>query len=68
MWTRTMPTRRLVVPRPGCKPAPESILDHLGKHFAKWQLPDAVLFVEALPMTATGKVQKFTLRERARAL
>jgi fatty-acyl-CoA synthase len=53
----------LVVPRPGCQPPAESILQHLGLHFAKWQLPDAVVFVEALPMTATGKINKRSLRD-----
>jgi fatty-acyl-CoA synthase len=31
---------------------------------AKWQLPDDVVFVDALPMTATGKVSKKDLRAR----
>ncbi|MCX7052816.1 MAG: long-chain-fatty-acid--CoA ligase [Proteobacteria bacterium] len=53
----------LVVPRPGCTPAPESIIAHLALHFAKWQLPDAIVFVEALPMTATGKINKRSLRD-----
>jgi 3-(methylthio)propionyl---CoA ligase len=53
----------LVVPRPGCQPQAESILEHLALHFAKWQLPDAVVFVEALPMTATGKINKRSLRD-----
>ena len=53
----------LVVPRPGCTPAPESISAHLALHFAKWQLPDAIVFVEALPMTATGKINKRSLRD-----
>ena len=53
----------LVVPRPNCTPTPESILAHLGEHFAKWQLPDTVLFVEALPLSATGKINKRSLRD-----
>jgi fatty-acyl-CoA synthase len=53
----------LVVPRQGCTPQPASILEHLGNHFAKWQLPDAVVFVEALPLTATGKINKRSLRD-----
>ena len=55
----------LVVPRPGCTAAArESILAHLAQHFAKWQLPDDVIvFVEALPMTATGKINKRSLRD-----
>jgi len=30
----------------------------------KWQLPDEVIFVDELPMGATGKVQKSKLRTR----
>lgn len=41
-----------------------SILTHLGEHLAKWQIPDEVIFVTELPMTATGKVSKLTLRQR----
>lgn len=33
-------------------------------HIAKWQLPDALEVVEALPMTATGKVSKLNLRQQ----
>jgi fatty-acyl-CoA synthase len=53
----------LVVPRPGCKPQAASVLAHVAQHFAKWQLPDAVIFIDALPMTATGKINKRSLRE-----
>ena len=53
----------LVVPRPGCTPQPESVLEHLAQHFAKWQLPDAVLLTDALPLTATGKINKRSLRD-----
>ncbi|MEM7417828.1 MAG: long-chain-fatty-acid--CoA ligase [Gemmatimonadota bacterium] len=44
-------------------PAKESVLDYLAETLAKWQLPDEVHFVDALPMGATGKVQKTKLRE-----
>jgi len=53
----------LVVPRPNCSPTAEAILAHLGEHFAKWQLPDTVLFIDALPLTATGKINKRSLRD-----
>ena len=33
-------------------------------HIAKWQLPDAIEFLDALPLTATGKVSKLTLRQK----
>ena len=54
----------LVVPRQGCQPTRESVLAHIAEHFAKWQLPDEVILVDALPMTATGKISKKDLREK----
>ena len=30
---------------------------------AKWQIPDDVVFVDAIPLGATGKMQKTKLRE-----
>jgi fatty-acyl-CoA synthase len=42
------------------------VLAHLAEHFAKWQLPDDVVLVESLPMTATGKISKKDLREKFR--
>jgi fatty-acyl-CoA synthase len=41
----------------------EQIREHLGKKFAKWQLPDSVLFVEAIPKTSVGKINKKLIRE-----
>ncbi|MFX1559841.1 MAG: long-chain-fatty-acid--CoA ligase [Promethearchaeota archaeon] len=38
------------------------ILEHLGKRFAKWQLPDEVLFVETIPKTSVGKIDKKAIR------
>lgn len=46
------------------KPSLDEIRDHISPHFAKWQLPDDVIWVEALPMTATGKVSKLNLRKQ----
>jgi len=56
----------LIVPRQGRTPARDSVLAHLASHFAKWQLPDDVLLVDAIPLTATGKINKLSLRERYR--
>jgi len=53
----------LVVRSPDNHVAPEAIRDHLAGHVAKWWLPDAILFVDELPHTATGKLSKKTLRE-----
>jgi fatty-acyl-CoA synthase len=38
------------------------ILEHLGKRFAKWQLPDEVLFVDSIPKTSVGKIDKKVIR------
>jgi len=54
----------IIVPKPGREPDKESILEHMAKRIAKWQLPDDIIFVEEIPHTATGKIQKLTLRER----
>ena len=45
-------------------PDTDGIRAHLAAHLAKWQLPDDIIYVEDLPLTATGKVSKLTLRER----
>jgi fatty-acyl-CoA synthase len=53
----------IVVPTEGGAAQKDALLAHLAQHLAKWQLPDDVVYVEALPMTATGKVSKLTLRQ-----
>ncbi|MBI1988320.1 MAG: AMP-binding protein, partial [Betaproteobacteria bacterium] len=42
------------------------ILSHLSQRMPKWWLPDAVVFVDELPHTATGKIQKSAVRDRFR--
>jgi len=41
----------------------DEMLEYMAPRLAKWWLPDDVVFVENLPRTATGKVQKTKLRE-----
>ena len=41
----------------------ESILEFLGSRVAKWWLPDEIIFLNELPHGATGKLQKFELRD-----
>jgi fatty-acyl-CoA synthase len=53
----------VVVPR-GAPPDKQALIAYLSGHVAKWWLPDDVVFVDELPHTATGKVQKTALRER----
>lgn len=44
----------------------EEILDGLRGKVAKWWLPDAVAFVDEIPLTATGKINKRLLRQQFR--
>ncbi|MBI5503315.1 MAG: long-chain fatty acid--CoA ligase [Deltaproteobacteria bacterium] len=52
----------LVVTAKGAELTQQQVIEHLGRHFANWQLPDEVLFVDALPLTSTGKLDKKVLR------
>jgi fatty-acyl-CoA synthase len=52
----------VVVPAAGQELKKEAVLAYLSDKVARWQVPDDVLFVESLPMTATGKVSKLELR------
>jgi fatty-acyl-CoA synthase len=54
----------VVVLKDGQEATPEDLLSHLEGEFAKWQLPDAVEFVDEIPRTATGKFLKMKLREQ----
>jgi fatty-acyl-CoA synthase len=56
----------LAVLKPGARVSRDELLDHLRPRIARWWLPDDVIFVDALPLTATGKVQKAQLRDRYR--
>ena len=42
----------------------EQIITFMQGKVAKWWIPDDVIFVDEIPHTATGKIQKTTLRER----
>ena len=52
----------LVILVEGANVTHELILDHCAEIFAKWQLPDDVIFVESIPLTSTGKIDKKTIR------
>jgi fatty-acyl-CoA synthase len=56
----------VVVRKPGATVSEEDVLTHLRPLVAKWWLPDAVVFVDSLPHTATGKLLKTALRETFR--
>ncbi len=56
----------VIVPKPGRTPAREAVLAFMSGKVAKWQIPDDMVLVEAIPHTATGKIQKTALREMFR--
>jgi fatty-acyl-CoA synthase len=56
----------IVTRRPGSQLDREALIEFLRPHVASWWLPDDVVFVPEMPMTATGKIHKVTLRERYR--
>ncbi len=53
----------VVVPKPGKTVAREELLKFYEGKIAKWQIPDDAVFVEAIPIGATGKMLKTKLRE-----
>lgn len=54
----------IVVREPESDVAPEQILAFLNGKIAKWWIPEEVVFVDAIPHTATGKISKLELRKR----
>ena len=54
----------VVVRKPGTSVTAPALLAFLEGKIAKWWMPDAVLFVESLPHTATGKLSKLELRKQ----
>ncbi len=53
----------LVVLEPGAEFNRDEILETIKPHVASWWLPDAVVAVEEIPHTGTGKINKKLLRE-----
>ncbi len=52
-----------VVKKPGAEVTREDLLAFYEGKIAKWQVPDDVVFVDAIPLGGTGKMQKTKLRE-----
>jgi acyl-CoA synthetase (AMP-forming)/AMP-acid ligase II len=53
----------VVVRKAGHEVTKDELLAYLSGRVAKWWLPNDIVFVAQLPHTATGKLQKMTLRE-----
>ncbi|MEP3438331.1 MAG: long-chain-fatty-acid--CoA ligase [Hoeflea sp.] len=56
----------IVVPRQGAEPDAGAILKFMEGKIAKWWIPERVAFVDEIPHTATGKINKIALREMFR--
>lgn len=54
-----------VISEPGATVDEDSILESCRGHIASFKIPRHVFFVDAFPMTSTGKIQKYLLREEA---
>jgi len=54
----------VVVKKPDAQVSREDLLKFYEGKTAKWQIPDDVVFVEAIPIGATGKMLKTKLREQ----
>ncbi len=56
----------IVVLKDGQSATKEEILHYMDGKIAKWWMPDDVAFIDEIPHTATGKIQKLALREKFR--
>jgi fatty-acyl-CoA synthase len=57
----------VVIKRPGAEVTREELLHFFVGKIAKWWTPDDVVFVESLPIGATGKILKNKIREQYKA-
>jgi acyl-CoA synthetase (AMP-forming)/AMP-acid ligase II len=60
-WGETV--KALVVLRPGAEASEETLIAHCREHLSHFKCPTSVEFRDALARTATGKLQKFKLRQ-----
>jgi fatty-acyl-CoA synthase len=56
----------LVKLKPGVTATPQEFLSHLEGKIAKWWMPDDVVFVDEIPLGATGKMDKKVVRAQYR--
>ena len=56
--------KAVVVVKPGTSVTAEELIAHVKGRIARFKAPDVIDFVDALPKTSTGKIQKYVLREK----
>ncbi len=54
----------LIVSKPGMQVTEQEIIDFCRQNLAHFKCPRSVVFIDALPRTATGKIQKNVLRDK----
>ena len=54
----------IIMREPGSEVDAETVLSYLDGKIAKWWMPNDVVFVDEIPHTATGKIQKMELRQQ----
>jgi long-chain acyl-CoA synthetase len=57
-----------VIPKPSTNVTEDEIMQHCKEYLGGFEVPKAVRFVESLPMTSTGKIQKHPIRQQYRDL
>ena len=62
---RTELVKAYVVRKPGHDPSPEELQDWVKDRLASYSYPREIGFLDALPMTVTGKVIRKELKARA---
>jgi long-chain acyl-CoA synthetase len=63
-WTEAVVA--IVVPREGHDVSEESLIDYCRERLARYKCPQNVIFVDGLPRTPAGKLQKYVLRDELR--
>lgn len=56
--------KALIVQKPGARLTEHELIEYCRQRLAHFKCPKSIEFIEALPRTATGKIQKNVLRER----
>ena len=54
----------IAIKQQGTNVTEDDLLNYYADKIAKWQIPDKVVFVDAIPLTGTGKMLKKDLREK----
>ena len=54
----------IAIKQQGSEVTEQDLLHYYADKIAKWQIPDKVVFVDAIPLTGTGKMLKKDLREK----